>query len=277
MSDSGSSIRNGSTQQASIELGSLRVTDVVFPPGLILPSHYHPRACFALILEGSVNKTFRSACYPSPPATLVTMPPEERHSDRFERGGAHLLVIEPDLAQGDWLLACAGVLDRIHHYRDAGLVSLAWRAARELALPDTVSPLVIEGLALEMLALAARRDRPQAGQRRPPPWLATAEEFLRANYLQTIDLGQVAAASGVHPVHLARVFHEFYGRTPGQYVRGLRLDWAAAQLAGAQATAPTLAGLALQAGFSDQSHFTRAFKRHTGLTPARYRALAWRR
>ena len=36
---------------------------------------------------------------------------------------------------------------------------------------------------------------------------------------------------------------------------------------------PFLASLALQAGFSDQSHFTRAFKRHTGCTPAQYRGL----
>src|SRR5258708_28813969 len=219
MADTGISIRNGSTRQASLELGSLRVTDIVFPPWLSLPSHYHPRACFALILEGSVEKTFRAACYPSPPSTLVTMPPEERHADRFERGGAHLLVIEPDVAQGDWLRSCAGGLDRIHHYRDAGLVNLAWRAARELAQPDAVSPLVVEGLALEMLALAARSDGPQPSQRRPPPWLAAAREFLRANCMQTIDLGQVAAASGVHPVHLARVFRQCYGSTPGHYVR----------------------------------------------------------
>src|SRR5260221_2237068 len=143
MAETVTPIRSGSTRQASIELGSLRVTDVVFPPWLSLPSHYHPRACFALILEGSVDKTFRTATYPSPPSTLVTMPPEERHVDRFERGGAHLLVIEPVDAADDLLLPCAGVLDCIHHYRDAGLMSLAWRAARELALPDAVSPLVI--------------------------------------------------------------------------------------------------------------------------------------
>ena len=275
MADTGISIRNGSTRQASIELGSLRVTDVVFPPWLTLPSHYHPRACFALILEGSVDKTFRTATYPSPPSTLVTMPPEERHVDRFERGGAHLLVIEPVDAADELLLPCAGVLDRIHHYRDAGLMSLAWRAARELALPDAVSPLVIEGLALEMLALAARRDSTRPAGRRPPPWLRAAEEFLRANFMQAIDLRQVAAASGVHPVHLARVFRQFYGVTPGQYVRALRLDWAAAQLAAsAGSPAPSLASLAQQAGFSDQSHFTRAFKRHTGHTPAQYRGLA---
>jgi len=126
------------------------------------------------------------------------------------------------------------------------------------------------------LALAARRDSTRPAGRRPPPWLRAAEEFLRANFMQAIDLRQVAAASGVHPVHLARVFRQFYGSTPGQYVRALRLDWAASQLAAAGAAAPSLASLAQQAGFSDQSHFTRAFKRHTGLTPAQYRGLSQR-
>jgi len=39
----------------------------------------------------------------------------------------------------------------------------------------------------------------------------------------------------------------------------------------------TLASLALAAGFADQSHFTRAFKRHTGLTPNAYRRSTRRR
>ena len=97
---------------------------------------------------------------------------------------------------------------------------------------------------------------------------------MRASFKRPIDLAEVAAACGVHPVHLARVFRQFYGVSPGEYLRGLRLDWAAAQLALASAGAThTLASLALQAGFSDQSHFTRAFKRHTGCTPAQYRVL----
>jgi AraC-like DNA-binding protein len=54
----------------------------------------------------------------------------------------------------------------------------------------------------------------------------------------------------------------------GEYVRRLRLDWATAQLA---ATDTPLAVLAAEAGFADQSHFTRAFKGYAGLTPGKYR------
>jgi AraC-like DNA-binding protein len=54
----------------------------------------------------------------------------------------------------------------------------------------------------------------------------------------------------------------------GSYVRRLRLDWAARELVRSETS---LAGVALEAGFADQSHFTRFFKRHTGLTPQAYR------
>jgi AraC family transcriptional regulator len=70
---------------------------------------------------------------------------------------------------------------------------------------------------------------------------------------------------------VSRTFGAVHGRTLGQYVRELRLEAAQAELA--QGARP-LAEVALRAGFSDQSHLTRALKRATGLTPARYRSLA---
>jgi len=50
----------------------------------------------------------------------------------------------------------------------------------------------------------------------------------------------------------------------------LRLEWAAEELARDDAR---LADVALRAGFADQSHFTRLFRRHTGVTPGHYREL----
>jgi AraC family transcriptional regulator len=69
-------------------------------------------------------------------------------------------------------------------------------------------------------------------------------------------------------VHLARVFSLKYGTPVGTYVRGLRLNWAAARLADSE---DTIAQIASEAGFFDQSHFTRTFRRHFGLTPQAYR------
>jgi AraC family transcriptional regulator len=64
------------------------------------------------------------------------------------------------------------------------------------------------------------------------------------------------------------VFRQQYGCTVGDYVRKLRLDFASRQLATSSAS---LAAIALAAGFADQSHFTKAFRRASGMTPAEWR------
>jgi AraC family transcriptional regulator len=143
--------------------------------------------------------------------------------------------------------------------------------AAELATGERAWPLAVEGLAFELLAEFAR-DRARSGRAaRRPGWLARAAELLEPGSSNSTALGDVAAAIGVHPSHLARVFRAAYGMSVGEYARARRLDWAAAQLA--EGDLP-LAVIARQAGFCDQSHFTRAFGRHTGLTPGRYRQQA---
>jgi transcriptional regulator GlxA family with amidase domain len=69
------------------------------------------------------------------------------------------------------------------------------------------------------------------------------------------------------------MFRRHYGVSIATYLRRLRLDRAAAKLAGSDAP---VARIAAEEGFADQSHFTRAFTCHTGVTPARYRRLTSR-
>jgi AraC family transcriptional regulator len=67
-----------------------------------------------------------------------------------------------------------------------------------------------------------------------------------------------------------RAFRAFHGVPVGTYARRLRLDWVARRLA---ETDEPIASLAIEAGFADQPHLTRAFRAFSGLTPARYRRL----
>ena len=82
------------------------------------------------------------------------------------------------------------------------------------------------------------------------------------------SLRELARAAGVHRVHLARSFRAATGLSVGAFVRKLRLDWAEEQLV---RTSKPLVELSAEAGFADQSHFTRLFRTRTGLTPALYR------
>jgi AraC family transcriptional regulator len=86
--------------------------------------------------------------------------------------------------------------------------------------------------------------------------------------MQPVRLAELAREVSVHPAHLARAFRQQFGTSVGGYVRRLRLDWAAAEL---ERSETALAAIALAAGFADQSHFTRSFRRYTGFTPGAYR------
>ena len=270
MTGQAQSIQKGSAQLASIDLGDFRVTDALFPASLTLPSHYHERACFAVVLEGSVEKVFPRATYVSPAATVVTMPPEERHVDHFEAAGAHMLVVEPGAGNhlDEMLHPCAAVLECVNRFQNGAVTAMARRISQELHNPDDLSPLAVSGLVLEMLAIASRLRKALPAEKSPPAWLSQAREYLHARFNESFQVADVAEAVGVHPVHLARAFRQHYGATPSAYLRCLRLDWVAIHLVRSE---EPLSVLARCAGFADQSHLTRLFKQQTGLTPGQYR------
>lgn len=131
---------------------------------------------------------------------------------------------------------------------------------------DTAAKLAIEGLALELLAEGARQRSAAIGA--PPPWLRQAREMIVEHFPDTLRLTQIAAEVGVHPVYLATAFRQKFGVTFGEFVRKLRIEHACAELM--KGDLP-LATIALQAGFVDQSHFSKVFKLYVGTTPHKYR------
>jgi AraC family transcriptional regulator len=146
---------------------------------------------------------------------------------------------------------------------------LAMRLYSEFMHLDGVSPLAIEGLFLELIATVSRR---MTGNFRckSDRWLRQACDLLRARFSESLSLNEIAHQVGVHPVHLARGFRRSFGTTVGEYVRQLRVDHARTALSEGNAR---LRDVALDAGFFDQSHFCRVFRRFTGMTPQEYRSL----
>ncbi|HEX2013451.1 MAG TPA: AraC family transcriptional regulator, partial [Roseateles sp.] len=102
-----------------------------------------------------------------------------------------------------------------------------------------------------------------------PAWLRRCmERLLDEGADGPLRLGELAAEAGVHPVSLARAFRRQYGLSPGQLQRRAQLNRAAALLR--RGLSPAAA--ALDCGFADQSHFTRAFRAEYRCTPAAWQA-----
>jgi AraC-like DNA-binding protein len=105
--------------------------------------------------------------------------------------------------------------------------------------------------------------------RRFPQWLERVRKILEQRFAEPCKVSEIAAEAGVHPVHLAREFRKHYGTSVGEYLRRVRIEYACRELMGSDAA---VTNIAFAAGFADQSHFSRTFKRLCGTTPGRYRA-----
>jgi AraC family transcriptional regulator len=153
---------------------------------------------------------------------------------------------------------------------DGGLpAQLATRLYREFRRTDEVSSLITEALALE-LSTHVVRTRKHERMKDPPIWLKRARDLIQEEFFTKLTLSQIAKTAGVHPLHLVRVFHQFERCTIGEYVRRLRVEFAAQQLSNSDIS---LAELALTSGFCDQAHFSKTFKLSTGMTPSQYRSI----
>ena len=96
-------------------------------------------------------------------------------------------------------------------------------------------------------------------------------EIIHARLDARLTVEMLAHEAGLSPAHFARAFKETIGRAPHQYLLSLRLERARRLLEMPDAN---LSNIAQRAGFADQAHFTRLFKRAYGITPGALRGTA---
>lgn len=257
----------------SFDINGLVFTETAHKAGQRLPRHYHENANIAFILNGSFTEVLDRRRFECNSHSVIVKPAGEAHSNQYDRGGLHCFLIEVEPERLESLHSLSKVFSGVSHIRGAMLSMLAARIYKETGIMDSASPLAIEGLSLELIAELSRSGRP-VGERKLPPWLKQAKEILHAHFADTASLAEVAKTVGVHPVHLAREFRRFYGHTMGEYLRGLRIDFACRKLSTSDMP---LVEIALTCGFSHQSHFSRLFKRQIGVTPSEFRSFRTRR
>lgn len=101
-----------------------------------------------------------------------------------------------------------------------------------------------------------------------PKLLKTSLDYIRTNVSQTLSLNDLATTVGFSPYHFARAFKATTGLSPYQYVLRFRVELAQQLL---QQPARSLAEVAIEAGFGNQSHMSAVFRRVLQTTPKRYR------
>ena len=250
-----------------VQVGGFTITEGIHRNGSELPWHHHETPSICFVLRGAFSEMWRGGSIACTSSTLKITPAGERHWNRFSQGDVRGLLIEPNDATVLAIRPYSAVLDERVSFHGGLMSGMARRVYDEMRRMDAAAPLAIEGLLLELVASASRMREHQSSSGRPR-WLEEARDRIHVELADRPTLTGFARSVGVHPVTLARAFRRSFGCTVGEYVRRLRIEHAARQLAD---TEVSLAEIALAAGFSDQSHFSNLFRRHTGLSPFQFR------
>jgi AraC family transcriptional regulator len=250
----------------SCDVSGFLLSESTYRAGERLVRHSHSSPYLSILLRGSYRERYDRRTRDCVPSTVVFHPAGEVHADHFNSSGGHIFRFEiPHFPTGIDSSARAA-LEAPFSLVGGPVALLATRLYGEFKQRDQYSPLIIEGLALEILGQSSRQSFVR--HKSQPRWLRRVEELLRETAIGELTLSRIAQVADVHAVHLARVFRRFHGCTVGEYVRRLRLEYALRELC---SSAKPLAQIAAEAGFSDQSYFCRAFKLSTGMSPGRYR------
>lgn len=100
--------------------------------------------------------------------------------------------------------------------------------------------------------------------------LQPAMEYIRGHYQEQIDLERLAELCQISVPHLVRCFKNYTNCTPHEYLLSYRLRQAKKRLTNSSAS---IEDIAARCGFNSASHFTRAFRRNSGVTPSEFRKM----
>ncbi len=230
----------------SLGVADFILTESVFYPHSRLPRHAHESSYFCFVLQGIYTERYGSREVVCQPSTLTFRSSGQTHEDLVHDADTRVFVLEISPQWIERLRADSLTLESAFEFYGGALTRLCARLNREFHNTDSAAKLAIEGLALELLAEAARRPSTEIGA--APPWLRQAREMIVGHFSETLRLTQIAAEVGVYPVYLATTFRRKFGVTIGEFVRKLRIERACAELI--KGDLP-LAAIALQAGFVD--------------------------
>jgi AraC family transcriptional regulator len=230
--------------------------------------HHHLDLRLSFLVSGTMREVDdRRKVVQRGPHTLHLTPGHMRHGHWIDSPSATTLCFDLPSDLIARLAADFEFFDRPALIKSGSTIPLLTKLHREMFSTDKASELILTGLVYEIVGELARRDSlaPTSGK---PPWLRRARDLLRDRMHENVTVNEIAEAVGVHPSHLTRMFRVHLSASPGEYLRRVRIEWATREVILGDLP---LKEIALKAGYSDQSHFSREFRRVHGESPLRVR------
>jgi AraC family transcriptional regulator len=273
VSNSGAPLANGAffgRVATPREIGGVSLAETSYGADFVVPTHTHDSPMLCLSLAGSFTERVERHSARLGPRAVFFQPAGIPHAERFHAPANRLFNIQFGQVWLDrlrpWDLRLPDAPSAVSSGR---LTLLAAQLHAEYHTGGAAERLAVDGLLLSMLAELSRA---QLGRERGrPAYIGLVLDAIHDRMRESIGLEQLAALANVHPSHLAEVFRDHLGCSPGEYARRARIDRARAALL---ETNLPIARIAADCGFADQSHLTRLFRTYMGTTPAAYRRAA---
>ncbi|GAA4908264.1 AraC-like DNA-binding protein [Actinomycetospora succinea] len=234
------------------------------------PSHTHDTWTLLIVDDGAVRYDLDRHEHGALPASVTLLPPHVAHDGRSARPGGFRkrVVYLDDTTLGPSLTGHAvdrpAFDDPVLRRRVDQLHHVLAHPGEELAAQSRLA-LITERLAGH---LGGHLGEASNG-RRPDPGLAhRLRDLLDARVREGLGLDEAGRLLHAHPTHLVRAFGAEFGLPPHRYLTGRRIDLARRLVLAGMPPAD----VATTAGFHDQAHLTRHFRRVTGTTPGRFAA-----
>jgi AraC family transcriptional regulator len=238
--------------------GDLCINAAEHSPGMIVPRHEHASPYVCIVMEGCLEVQARET-FDCPAGSVIAYPGGHAHANRFSDHRGRCINVHfgstwtDDGLMREWLRDC-------RRLRIGSNARSLLRLDEEMSASDSAAPLAAASAAIELFAQAMRADASPLH----PRWLTRVIDIVEAQLARPPTLGQLAMEIGAHPAHVARAFRRAYGETIGAYVRRRRVELADQAL---MTSDLPLAHITAAAGFADQAHFTRVYRRHFGIPP----------
>jgi len=258
---------------------AVRGTDVGSP----FPRHVHEGFCFGLVQKGTRILHQRGKSTVIPENALFVINPSTAHTCQSQKGGHSYMALSitasfmRDIASG-----ISAHLRSVPHFEKVLIndARLTVKFRRLFSLFESAESVfetesVLLALLSQLILNHSDRQPVICGRTVHDRTITGVCEFIRMNYARRLTLGQLAREACLSPFYFQRIFLEKTGVSPHEYLLACRMKKARQFLSEGY----SLAQVALNTGFADQSHFTRSFLRVMGITPGHYRreALSERR
>ncbi|MEM9906254.1 MAG: AraC family transcriptional regulator [Cyanobacteria bacterium P01_D01_bin.44] len=248
------------------------------------PEHHHRAVQVSILMADAVVETTHrtlggKAQQQANADHVLVIPPYQPHAICWQSPAPALsLYLGPDLiTQAAYGAVDADSLNLRANYaaKDPFIQQLGKGLKAELQ-QGMPSRLYVESLANVMAVHLARTyavphkstiQKP-VGRGLARPVLQTVIDYIQAHLSQDLSLGKLAEVAALSESYFIRQFKKSVGVSPHQYVLQCRVKQAQQLLKQPQLS---IATVSVQAGFKDQNHLTRTFRRLTGTTPKAYR------